>query len=205
MVKAIFIVLDGLDGSGKSEIVKQLYEHLSKNENYNVMMTMEPTKGKYGREIRDILTSEIDPHKNGKKMLELFLKDREEHLKNEIIPFLNKDNGHDVNVVISDRYYYSTIVFQTIQGLDIKMLIEINNRFLTPEVTFILDIKPEVALDRIKYRDKEKFEQLKFMSKLREKFLELPMLLKDNIIIVDASRDIDAVIKEIKKEVNKLL
>jgi dTMP kinase len=202
MGKGIFIVLDGLDGSGKSEMIKVLHNYLS--ENCNVLMTMEPSDGRYGKEIREILANEKDPQINGQKMLDLFIKDREEHLKNEVIPFLNKLND-GTNVVISDRYYYSTIAFQATQGLDVGMLIELNTEFLKPDVAFVMDIKPEVALERIKDREKEKFENIKFMTQLREKFLKLPELLTDNIKVIDASRSKDEVFEDIKKEVDKLL
>ena len=205
MVKGIFIVMDGVDGSGKSEMTRVLQDYLSKNKKYNVLITREPTDGKYGKEVRDILKNENDPKINSERMLELFIKDREEHLKNTIIPFLNKSNEHDVNIVISDRYYYSTISFQATQGLDMKMLIEINKEFLKPDIAFIMDINPEIALERIKTRKKEKFEQLKFMNKLRDKYLELPRFLKDNIKIIDASKGLEEVFEDIKKEVDKLL
>jgi len=205
MVKAIFIVLDGMDGSGKSEMMKLLYDYLSKNNKYNILMTREPSNSKYGKEIRDILANEGDPNTNSDKMLELFIKDREEHLKNTIIPFLNKPNGHEANIVISDRYYYSTIAFQATQGLDIKMLVELNKEFLKPDIAFILDIKPEIALERIKTRKKEKFEQIGFMNKLRNKFLELPKFLNDNIKIMDASKDMNEVFEDMREEVNKVV
>jgi len=205
MVKGIFIVLDGMDGSGKSEMMKLLYDYLSKNDKYNVLMTREPSNSKYGKEIRDILANESDPNINSDMMLELFIKDREEHLKNVIIPFLNKSNGYEVNIVISDRYYYSTIAFQATQGLDINMLVELNKEFLKPDIAFIFDIKPEIALERIKTRKKEKFEQIGFMNKLRKKFLELPKFLNDNIKIIDASKDMNEVFEDMREEVNKAL
>jgi len=204
MVKGIFIVLDGMDGSGKSEMITQLNEYLSKNGKYNVLVTREPTDNIYGREIRGVLVSEKDPQINGQKLLSLFIKDREDHLKNTIIPFLNNLDAR-VNIVICDRYYYSTIAFQATQGLDIKMLVEINKEFLRPDVTFLLDITPKIALERIKGREKEKFEQLEFMNKLREKFLEMPKLINDNIKIIDASKGLNKVFEDIKTEIDKLL
>jgi len=60
-------------------------------------------------------------------------------------------------------------------------------------------------LDRIKTRKKEKFEQLRFMNKLRAKFLELPNILEDNIKIIDASKDRDIVFENLRQDINKLL
>jgi len=205
MSKDIFIVLDGLDGSGKSEMVKLLGSYISlNNKDCNVLTTKEPSEGMYGKEIRNILASEKDPKINGSKLLELFIKDREDHLKKEIIPFLNKA-GKGKNIVICDRYYYSTIAFQATQGLDIKMLIELNKSFLKPDIALILDVNPEIALERIKTRKKEKFEQLEFMKKLRKRFLEMPKLLNDNIKIIDASKSKEEVFEEIRQQVKKML
>ncbi len=205
MAKGVFVVLDGLDGSGKSEMARLLGSYISSNnKNYNVLTTREPTDGKYGKEIRNILANEEDPKINGRKLLELFIKDREDHLKKEIIPFLNKTDK-EKNIAICDRYYYSTIAFQATQGLDVKMLIDVNKGFLKPDLALILDIKPETALERIKTRRKEKFEQLEFMKSLRRRFLEMPKLLNDNIKIIDASKSKEEVFEDIRKEASKLL
>ena len=205
MSKGIFIVLDGLDGSGKSEMVKLLGSYISSNnKDCNVLTTREPTDGKYGKEIRTILANEEDPKINGRKLLELFIKDREDHLKKEIIPFLNKTDK-EKNIAICDRYYYSTIAFQATQGLDIKMLIEVNKVFLKPDLALILDINPETALERIKIRKKEKFEQLEFMKNLRRRFLEMQKLLNDNIKVIDASKSKEEVFEDIRQQVENML
>jgi len=206
MVKGYFIVFDGLDGSGKSKMVRLFNKYFSlSNDEYNILETREPTDGKFGTEVRDILSRDEDPQLNAERLLELLIKDREEHLKKTIIPFIDRNDENKKNIVLCDRYYYSTIAFQSTQGLDIKMLLEKNVMFLKPDIAFIMDIKPETALARIKHRKKEKFENLEFMNKLRNTFLNMPDLLNDNIKIIDASKDLNEVFEDIKKEINNIL
>ena len=206
MKNTLFIIVDGIDGSGKSEIVKMLHNYLfSKNKRYRILTTREPTHGKYGNKIRDMLRKEKDPKSSRERLAELFVNDRNEHLKNTIEPFLKKAGNNEVNIVICDRYYYSTIAFQGAQGSDIKSLIYKNKNFKKPDISFILDAEPSLALKRIENRAKEKFEQLGFMKRIRANFLELPKLLKDNIKIVDSNKSLNEVFSDIKKEVDNIL
>ncbi|MBI2655052.1 dTMP kinase [Candidatus Woesearchaeota archaeon] len=202
----MFIVVDGIDGSGKSEIVKMLHNYLfSKNKRYRILTTREPTHGRYGNKIRKMLRLEKNPRSSREKIAELFIKDRQEHLKNIIGPFLKKSGNNELNIVICDRYYYSTIAFQGAQGLNIKTLIGKNKGFKKPDIAFVLDSEPSIALKRIAGREKEKFEQLEFMKKIRENFLKLPKLLKDNIRIIDSDKSLNEVFNDVKKEVDKIL
>ena len=206
MGNGLFIVVDGIDGSGKSEIIKMLHNYLfSKNKKYRLLTTREPTNGKYGNQIREMIRNEKDPQSSSSKLMELFVKDREEHLKNTIEPFLKKSDEHELNIVLCDRYYHSTIAFQGAQGLDINELIKKNGKFRKPDITFILDAEPELALKRIEYREKEKFEKLEFMKKIRTNFLKLPGLLKDNIKIINSNKALNEVFEEIRKEADKML
>ena len=152
-----------------------------------------------------MLREEKNPVISSKKLMQLFIKDRQEHLKNAIEPFLKKSNEHELNIVLCDRYYYSTIAFQGAQGLSIKELIAKNKAFRKPDIVFILDVEPSTALKRIEYRKKEKFEQLDFMKKIRANFLKLPKLLSDNIKIIDSSKSLKNVFEDIKKEIDKML
>src|SRR3989338_751255 len=206
MKKEIFVVIDGLDGSGKSEIIRMLHKYLfSKSKNYRILTTREPTNGRYGKQIWQMLRKEKYPESSSRKLVNLFVKDRAEHLKNTIEPFLKMSNKHELKIVLCDRYYYSTIAFQGAQGLSIKDMIQKNKQFRKPDVAFILNVEPSVALERIEYRQKEKFEQLEFMKKIRKNFLKLPKLLNDNIKIIDASKPLKRVFESIKKELDKML
>lgn len=206
MKNGVFIVVDGIDGSGKSEIIKMLHNYLfSKHKKYRILTTREPTNGKYGMRIRKILKEEKKPESNRRKLMELFINDREEHLKKTIEPFLSNSNKHEMNIVLCDRYYYSTIAFQGAQGLDVKELVDMNKRFRKPDIAFILDVDPALALKRIEYRKKEKFEQLHFMKEIRQNFLKLPKLLKDNIKVIDSSKSLEKVFESIKEELDKTL
>ena len=137
--------------------------------------------------------------------MQLFLKDREDHLKNIIEPFLKKSSKEEINIALCDRYYYSTIAFQGAQGQGIKELIAKNKAFRKPDIAFVLDVEPSVALKRITYRKKEKFEQLKFMENIRKNYLKLPKLLNDNLKIIDSSKSLKNIFSEIRREVDKIL
>jgi len=201
----LFVVVDGMDGSGKGEVVKTLHNYLySKNKRFDIMTTREPSDSSYGSKIREILKTEKDPMKNADKLFDLLIKDRDEHVNNVIKPFLSKG---DFNVVICDRYYYSNMAFQQTQGISFDKIVEANSNFLKPDIAFILDVDPEKALKRIKKaRDtKEKFEELEFMNKLRKNFLDLKNKLDDNIIIIDSNKTLDKVFEDIRKEIKKII
>ena len=205
MKKGFFIVIDGIDGSGKSEIVKMLHNYLfSKNKNFKILTTREPTNGKFGIKIREMLRKEKNPKSSSKELMDFFIKDRKEHLKTTIEPFLDASNG-GMNIVICDRYYYSTIAFQSAQGLYMKEIMEKNKGFRKPNIAFILDVEPSIALKRIENREKEKFEQLEFMKKIRANFLKMPNLLKDNIKIIDSSKPLDKVFECVIKEIENIV
>src|SRR3989338_2737655 len=203
MKKSLFIVVDGIDGSGKSGIVKMLH-NLFSSKDCRILATREPTSGFYGRKIREMLRDDKETDSNKEKILDLFIKDREEHLKNTVLPFLDSSND-EMRVVLCDRYYYSTIAFQHAQGFGIKMLVEKNKNFREPDIAFILDVDPETALKRINndLRKFEKFEKIEFMGKVRRNFLELKNYLSDNIKFIDGNKNIDEVFNEIKNEIEE--
>jgi dTMP kinase len=73
--------------------------------------------------------------------------------------------------VVCDRYMLSTLAYQSAQGLDLEWLKGLHQGILQPELTFLLDIDPELSMQRL--RSEDKFEKIEFQKKVRDKYLEL--------------------------------
>src|SRR3972149_7086324 len=110
-MKGNIIVFEGIDGSGKtthSNLLKVILER----DGYPVILTKEPTDGKWGRIIKEIMVKKIQLKEKGKELLDLFINDRKEHVENFIKPSLK-----DGKIIIIDRYYFSTIAYQGTLGI----------------------------------------------------------------------------------------
>jgi dTMP kinase len=205
-MKNLFIVFDGTDGCGKSTQLSALSDYLFKlDKRTRILITREPTYGRYGKKIRDMLKKHKDPYSDAEELTKLYVKDREDHIENLIKPFLKK-YGDNISIVLCDRYYYSTIAYQNAQGVELNKLVNMNKKFPKPDLAIFLDLHPETALHRIN-RDRavEKFEKLAFMKELRKNFHNLKDLLTDNIKVIDSSGSEDETFLRIKKEVDKIL
>ena len=205
---SFFVVFEGLDGSGKGEMLCRLQHYLfCKDRRFRVLATREPTYGTYGLKIRELLQKDADPLRNAEVLLGLYVRDRKDHLAAVIEPFLSSAKGDDVNIVLCDRYYHSTIAFQTSQGIAMQKTIDANSRFRKPDLTLILDVPSGIALQRIERSrsGKEKFEQKEFMEQLRKHYLMLKEKLAENIVIIDASPEKDTVFAFVQKEADKAL
>jgi dTMP kinase len=196
----LFLVFEGIDGSGKGTVIEMARRWLIKKgmAKEMVLVTHEPSDSESGRKAREILKKEKNPAERMDELLSLYMKDREEHLENEIKPALEKGM-----FVLCDRYRYSTVAYQAAQGADIAKLAEMNRRFLRPDACFILDIPPEQALERIgkdeKRPETEMFEREGFLEEVRGNFLRMPELFpKDSIIMVDATRGKEDVFREVE-------
>jgi dTMP kinase len=204
-----FIVFDGGPGSGKGTMIKKTFEYIfDKSKKYdNILVTDEPTNGPYGQKVRQLFKAQKNPTDFASEIFQAFIDDRAWHIENIIKPALEKNF-----VVICDRYKYSSIAYQTVQGTDFNKVFSSHKDFLAPNLVLILDVEPTEAVRRISSADDEKrkqsdnFRQLDFVKNLQTYFTKLPTLLpSENIQIINANKPIPEVFDSIKPLLDKVL
>lgn len=204
---AKFIVLDGVDGSGKDTQAKLLNNYLfDKSKAEHPWLTREPYRSKFYDEIRRILKEGGDLKKLAWKLAKLFVADRRVHARIILRQLLW---GHHV---VCDRYKYSTLAYQQTQGIPLKKLIAMHRGILVPDLVIILDVPIDVALERIKKdikggkRYKEMFEQKDFQEQLRKNMLALKRQLpRERIVIINGNQPVEKVFEAIRKEADKII
>lgn len=186
----IFIVIEGLDGSGKTTQIEMLRDRLQgRGEACHV--TAEPTDLPTGKFLRRILRQEVaaDP----KTVAALFAADRIEHIFNPEEGLLHQlAAGYHV---IASRYYFSSLAYQG-EAVDPGWVASLNTlakRTLPADLTIFLDLDPEVSLERIAARgaDRELFETREKLTAVREAFRTAFAYFGEgeNIHVVDAAAD----------------
>ena len=190
----IFIVIEGLDGSGKTTQTHLLAQKLSKN--YPVNLTAEPSRGKIGTFIRQCCLYE-DRRLPIEAEALLFAADRIEHLQNEIKPAL--DEG---KIVLCDRYTYSSLAYQGSAGISLDWIKTVNNRALQPDFAIFIDVPPEKVLERLQ-RKKSVMETLETQQRVREVYLKY--VEKGELVSIDGNKPKDVVAEVLYAKVLELL
>ncbi|WP_288520702.1 dTMP kinase [uncultured Brachyspira sp.] len=163
-MKGKLIVIEGIDGSGKSTCAKNLAEKLN-SINIKTIYTFEPTHSHYGAKLRDgMLSEDLDAEEE----LLLFVKDRKEHIEYMIKPAL--EEGY---FIILDRYFYSSIAYQGAKGIDINRIMNLHKDFIVkPDIVFIFHLPIDIALNRIisKRGIADRFENETYLKKVDKIF-----------------------------------
>ncbi len=163
--KGILIVIEGIDGSGKSTQARRLLNKL-RALGYEAVAFREPTRGKWGRAIKKMAkqAGSLTPEEE----LDFFVKDRLENIRKNLRPSLAGKKA-----VILDRYYFSTIAYQGAKGISPARIRRVNEGFaVKPDLVFILDIEPGRGMGRIRGRKKKDllFENERYLARVRRIF-----------------------------------
>ena len=197
-----FIVLEGIDGCGKTTQIKKLFEWLPKsgliNKNATLIKTREPGGSLLGREIRNMIlkNNQSNPPSNLTELL-LYFADRSEHISKIILPALQ--NG---NWIISDRFSGSTLAYQGYgREINIDIIKKLENivcKNIKPDITFFLEISAEESILRRKNQiaDRIESEGLEFLKKVNNGFKKIAV--KNNWEIIKASEDSNSISQKIQ-------
>ncbi|AKG91163.1 dTMP kinase [Geoglobus ahangari] len=178
------IAVEGIDGAGKTTIASYLKSVLE-DFGFRAEVLKEPSDSEYGRMIKEA-KERFPPEKE----LELFMLDRMVDVRENILPRVNSSV-----TVIMDRYYYSNVAYQGALGIDPNEILRRNEEIAPkPDLTILLDVSPEVALERVRNRGTTTpFERREYLERVREVFLSID---SDEIRVVDAEQPLEKVKEE---------
>ncbi len=174
-----FIVFEGLDGAGTTTQAKRLKENIEKL-GRSVYLTHEPTDNPIGRLVRQVLQHKV--RTTPRALALLYSADRDDHLYNAEYGIIDKIRNGEI--VISDRYFYSSLTYQKAGGVDQAFLEDIN-AFPSPEAVIFLDTPVEECLRRIEKRGEEKelFDEMEYLSKVRSGYIEIFSKMKETELL----------------------
>lgn len=203
-MKGLFIVLEGPDGSGKSTMAKMIAQYYQ-DAGREIVFTREPGGTNISEQIRDIILDNNNTKMAYMTEALLYAASRAQLVSEFIKPNLEKGK-----VVISERYVYSSIVYQGIaRNLGIQKVKEINDFAidgLEPDLVLFFDINPEKALNRKLSQgsgDRLENEKLDFHKRVYEGYKEISKVYPE-IISINADKGIDELFSNIKNIISNL-
>ena len=197
--RGVFLAFEGIDGAGKTTQARRLKDRLE-GAGLAAVYVKEPTSGPWGRKVREIaqkgradVSAEVE--------LDYFIRDREEDVRDNIGPALARNE-----VVVADRYFYSTIAYQSALGLDPDEIRRLNAYFPVPDLVFLLEISTPLSQVRIaNHRNQQAdvgYEQESYLIRVKRAF---DALTDPNLVRLDSNRDKEIVAAEIWARVKSLL
>ena len=200
-MKGLFITIEGPDGAGKTTVINQLIPLLQKHALVDIISTREPGGSRIAEDIRNVILDVNNTEMDERTEAILYAAGRRQHLKDRILPNLEKGN-----IVFCDRFVDSSLVYQGVaRGIGVEEVAQLN-RFATdellPSTTLYLDVPAEVGLERIqKARGNRQFDRLdqeglSFHTMVRNGYLELVKKYPERIVLIDATKSIKEVVEE---------
>ncbi len=193
MDRGFFIVLEGIDGSGKTTQAARLAAWL-RDLGREVVETREPTDGPWGRRYRAWARGELEA--SAAEVLGFFVADRREHVETRVAPALERGD-----VVVCDRYVASTRAYQAADGVD-RALIErhLDSPDLPqPDLTLWLRLPVERAIERMGSSATERYERAGFLARVDAEYARM------GLDPIDARGDPDSIQAELRRRVGEQL
>ena len=195
-----FIVGEGCEGGGKSTILKLIAAYL-RQIGYVVVETKEPF-GEYRKRLLDT-HPEIKP--SPEQELDLFIRNRAEHVRELIKPSLKKGK-----IVLCDRFSESTKAYQHHgRGLDLTMILAKDaqaRQNISPDLTILFDIDPVIGLQRKESKNRFELENIEFHKRVRNGYLKQAKNDPDKKwVIIDASKPAETVFEEVREAILEFL
>ena len=204
----MFITFEGPDGSGKSTVIKKVYEKLS-SDGYDIVLTREPGGTPIAEKIRDIILDNSNQAIDARTEALLYAASRRQHLVEKIWPALKEGK-----IVLCDRFLDSSLAYQGgARNLGIENVLNIN-LFATentyPDLTLFFDVSPEIGLSRVSHDKKRVADRLdneneNFHEKVYNAFKDIVKTYKDRTVIIDASKPLEEVIEATYKVIKTKL
>ncbi len=181
--RAAFITVEGLEGCGKSSVVACISRFLRKK-GYSLTVFREPGSTKLGEAIRAILLDKTNSKLSPYTELLLYLAARTQLIEEKLLKAFQR-----YDVVICDRFFDSTIVYQGYAlglGKVAQEAVKLFSLGVEPDLTLLLDVPPKVGLSRIKRKDRIESRPLAFHNKLRKGYRSLARKYPERISVIDA-------------------
>ena len=178
----MFVVFEGLDGSGTSTQLERIGRWLG------CVTTFEPTNGPIGSLIREQLK---EGSFSNETMALLFAADRKEHNKQI------KNQLEQNRTVICDRYVYSSLAYQSSIGVSMDLIKKINEDCIKPNLILYFKISAEDCAERMTSRKKDYFENIELQKKVETAY---QTVLSDtsNVVYIDATKSVEDVTEQLK-------
>ena len=201
MTKGLFITFEGGDGCGKTTQIKLLDEYLRKK-GYKTLLTREPGSKGLGEKVREILLN-YDGDVSPVCESFLFLADRAQNVDCLIKPALEEGT-----IVICDRHTDSSVAYQGYgRGLDIDRIKKLNSiatSGLNPDLTIVLDVDVETSQKRVgAEKDRMESAGIEFFERVRKGYLEIAKQEPERVKVVDSTKTIEEIHKEILELVGR--
>jgi dTMP kinase len=199
-----FIVVEGIDGSGKTTLAALLARHLERR-GRRVVRTREPGGTRLGEKIRKLLLDARHSEMAPLTELFLYMASRAQLLEEVIRPALRA--GHDV---VCDRYYYSTAAYQgAAGGVGLEGVLELAERiarFERPDLVAVLDLPPRAArARRAGPGDRVERKGLAYQERVRQGFLRIARRNPRRVRVLDAARPVEEVFRDLREAVDRVL